>query len=305
MRLSLFVVCALLGLSASSLYAQAEDAPDSRTKIKQIKDLGKRDSQSIPALAQYLSDPSTDVRIEAVKAIVSIGTQYSLDPLARATADAEAEVQIRATDGIVNFYVPGYVAKGLGSTFTRTSRFVKGFFTSRNDLEMEPGIAVRDDLARAIGEVVAKGTSVDARSNAALAAGILRLRQVVPDLTAALRSRQTDLIYQSLIALEKIKDPSAGSSISILAQDFDEKVQMTALEAIGTLHSVDSAQNVRQALERARNTKVRRAALFSLALLGQAQDRSIFLNYSADKDCLLYTSPSPRDGLLSRMPSSA
>ena len=24
-----------------------------------------------------------------------------------------------------------------------------------------------------------------------------------------------------------------------------------------------------------------------------------------DKDCLLYTSPSPRDGLLSRMPSSA
>ena len=25
----------------------------------------------------------------------------------------------------------------------------------------------------------------------------------------------------------------------------------------------------------------------------------------ADRDCLLYTSPSPRDGLLSRMPSSA
>ena len=25
----------------------------------------------------------------------------------------------------------------------------------------------------------------------------------------------------------------------------------------------------------------------------------------AEKDCLLYTSPSPRDGLLSRMPSSA
>ena len=27
--------------------------------------------------------------------------------------------------------------------------------------------------------------------------------------------------------------------------------------------------------------------------------------YSLPKDCLLYTSPSPRDGLLSRMPSSA
>ena len=28
-------------------------------------------------------------------------------------------------------------------------------------------------------------------------------------------------------------------------------------------------------------------------------------NSSLEKDCLLYTSPSPRDGLLSRMPSSA
>ena len=27
--------------------------------------------------------------------------------------------------------------------------------------------------------------------------------------------------------------------------------------------------------------------------------------YAANRDCLLYTSPSPRDGLLSRMPSSA
>ena len=28
-------------------------------------------------------------------------------------------------------------------------------------------------------------------------------------------------------------------------------------------------------------------------------------DYAKAKDCLLYTSPSPRDGLLSRMPSSA
>ena len=30
-----------------------------------------------------------------------------------------------------------------------------------------------------------------------------------------------------------------------------------------------------------------------------------FGDFSIDKDCLLYTSPSPRDRLLSRMPSSA
>ena len=30
-----------------------------------------------------------------------------------------------------------------------------------------------------------------------------------------------------------------------------------------------------------------------------------YLNYRIERVCLLYTSPSPRDGLLSRMPSSA
>ena len=35
-----------------------------------------------------------------------------------------------------------------------------------------------------------------------------------------------------------------------------------------------------------------------------AADRG-FAASPADRDCLLYTSPSPRDGLLSRMPSSA
>jgi HEAT repeat protein len=283
-----FLVTCLSAALAAFVVAPASWAQDgggdTRSKVKQIRELGKRDSQSIPALAQYLNDPASEVRIEAVKAIVSIGTQHSLTPLQRAASDADPEVQIRAVDGIVNFYVPGYVAKGLGSTFTRTSRFVKGFFTSRNDLEMDAGITVRDDAAKAIGGVIAKGASIDARSNAALAAGILRARETVPDLTAALRSRQTDLIYQSLIALEKIGDTSAGPSISLLAQDFDEKVQMTALEAIGSLRSVDSAPNVRQALERARNVKIRRAALAALALLGQPADRSLFLNYTADKD---------------------
>ena len=33
--------------------------------------------------------------------------------------------------------------------------------------------------------------------------------------------------------------------------------------------------------------------------------RDIYINFDDSDACLLYTSPSPRDGLLSRMPSSA
>ena len=36
-----------------------------------------------------------------------------------------------------------------------------------------------------------------------------------------------------------------------------------------------------------------------------AKDNGISTIKGHDKGCLLYTSPSPRDGLLSRMPSSA
>ena len=51
-------------------------------------------------------------------------------------------------------------------------------------------------------------------------------------------------------------------------------------------------------------------AIYSAAILGlpdplvQARDSGIFRSYKIN-GCLLYTSPSPRDGLLSRMPSSA
>ena len=37
----------------------------------------------------------------------------------------------------------------------------------------------------------------------------------------------------------------------------------------------------------------------------EAEERGISIDYESARDCLLYTSPSPRDGLLSRMPSSA
>ena len=64
-------------------------------------------SESIPKIAPYLSDPELDVRLEAVKAIVDIGTERSLDPLIKATHDNDPEIQIRATDGLVNFLCAG------------------------------------------------------------------------------------------------------------------------------------------------------------------------------------------------------
>ena len=42
-----------------------------------------------------------------------------------------------------------------------------------------------------------------------------------------------------------------------------------------------------------------------MAHCGRGEEIIVGKNYHVYWDCLLYTSPSPRDGLLSRMPSSA
>src|SRR4051812_28699747 len=89
-----------------AVYAQDPGSPDPKARAKAARNLAKTGSESIPQLLPLLSDPLLDVRQEAVRSIVSIGTQYSLDPLIRATKDNDAEIQIRAVDGIVNFYMP-------------------------------------------------------------------------------------------------------------------------------------------------------------------------------------------------------
>lgn len=260
---------------------------DTKAKLREIKDLSKRDSQAIPSLAKFLDDPSFDVRSDAVKAIVNIGTQRSLDPLIKATRDRDPAIQVRATDGLVDFYVPGYVAKGVTSTFTRTGRLVESAFTSRNDQEIDTFVVVREDVLKAFGPVVANSASFKARANAALAAGILRDKVAVPDLIAALKSGNTNLVYQSIIALQKIRDTSAGPGVALLAQDPDEKVQLVALETIGVLHYQPAEPTLRQVLDRSRNIRVRRAALQALSMLVLQAARPVFIQYAADKDSQL------------------
>ena len=56
-----------------------------------------------------------------------------------------------------------------------------------------------------------------------------------------------------------------------------------------------------------KNVKVKNHALniTSLVLVAVLFAAGCILDFTVAKPCLLYTSPSPRDGLLSRMPSSA
>jgi HEAT repeat protein len=166
----------------------------------------------------------------------------------------------------------------------RAGSSIKGKFTDTNDLVVDPYIQVRPEIIAALGHIVSSASTLDARSNAARAVGILRGRQAIPDLEQALRSKDSDLIYESLVALEKIRDPSAGPSLAFLLNDLNEKVQVTAIEATGLLINRAALNELRDVLDRSRKVKVKRAALTALAQMPDPQLHGIYATYLDRKD---------------------
>jgi HEAT repeat protein len=276
----------LIALSAlSCVFGQAPAVPaDAKSKIKEIKDLAKQGPETIPRIQAYLTDPGTDVRIEAVKAIDELGSPRSLEPLVQATRDNDPEVQIRAVDGLVNFYYPGYLKSGISGSLKRVGTALRGRFTDTNDLVIDPYVQVRPEIIEALGKLVRGGASMDSRANAAHALGILRARAAEEDLIAALRSKEDELMYQSLVALQKIRDPEVALRLMFLLRDPAEKVQIAALETTGLLQNKAAAPSVREVVERPPSQKVRRAALSALAMLPEEENRKLYAAYINDKD---------------------
>jgi len=262
-----------------------QSADDAKARAKAVREFGKSGgSEIIPKIEPYLSDPDVDVRREAVKALVDIGTQRSLDPLVKAAGDNDPEIQIRATDGLVNFYVPGYVKTGLTASLRRVGSSLKAKITDSNDLVIDPYIQPRPEAIAALGRIARGGASLEARANAARAVGILRGRQALPDLDQALRSKDSQLIYEALVAMEKIRDPISGPSIAFLLHDLNEKVQITAIEATGLLANHAAIDQLRDVLDRSRDMKVKRAALTAMAQMPDPQLHGVYIAYLDHKD---------------------
>jgi HEAT repeat protein len=271
-------------LLACITFCTAALAQDAALRPKDVREMGKGGAAAIPKLAALLTNPDFDVRLEAVKQIAEIDTQYSLDPLVQATRDTDAEIQIRATDGLVNFYLPGYLKTGFGSSLRRVGTSIKGHFTDTNDQVIDPYITPRADVIAALGALARNGAKPESRANAARAIGILRGKAAIPDLVQAMHSKDTAVIYESLVALQKIRDPEAASSIAFLLRDIDPKVQVAALETTGLLQNKSALPDLVDVVNHARDSKVRRAALTAIAMLPAESSREIYARYIGDKD---------------------
>jgi HEAT repeat protein len=277
---SICVLC-LLALAIPCSTAQDED----RQKIRALREWGREGSQAIQKIAPYLADLSTEVRLEAVKALVSIGGLDSLAPLTKALEDNDPEIQLRATDGLVNFYFPGYLQSGgISGSLRRAGNKVQAMFSDENTQVIDPDIAVRIEIITGLGRLVSGGGSMTVRANAARALGILRGRAALPDLIQALRSKDDRLMFEALIALQKIRDPEAGPRVVFLVRDLDPKIQKAAIEAAGLLGAKEAAADLKRVLETSRDKKIRRAALASLGQIRDASSKPLFLQSLGDRD---------------------
>lgn len=274
----------LLAAALCAGVLSAEPA-DVKQRIRAIRDLGKLGSESIPKITPYLSDESVDVRVEAVEALTDIGGIGSLDPLLAATRDNDPEVQIRAAEGLVNFYYPGYVkSSGISGSLKRVGSAIRAKFGDPSFVIIEPYITVRPEVITELGKLARGGASMESRAAAARAVGVLRGKAAVDDLVTALRSKDDQVMYESLIALQKIRDTSAGPRVIFLMRDLNDKVQIAAIETAGLLRAKEATPTLRDLLKVAKKDKVRRAALTALAMLPDPSNHAIFIQYLSDRD---------------------
>lgn len=278
---------ATLAALACLAVLHGEQRPDeAKQRVRAVKDLAKAGSGSIPQLAEYLRDADLGVRVEATRSIAEIGTQRALEPLIAATRDNDPEVQIRAIDGLVDFYLPGYMKSGGGmsASLKRVGNAIKAKFVDSPDQVIGPYVTVRPDVIEAIRPLVTGGASVEARADAARALGVLRGRAGLDDLIAGVKSKEDDVIYQSLMAVQKIGDPAAAPRVAFRLRDLDEKVQIAAIETVGQLQNRESSPELRDVVERARNARIKRAALEALSKLPDETNRTVYWRHLADKD---------------------
>jgi HEAT repeat protein len=240
--------------------------------------------EGIPAIAAHARDPIAAVRLEAAQQLCLIGGPRTLDPLVILAADADPEVQLNAIDGLINIYVPGYLKTGVSRSARRSGDTLTVRFNEPGDLVVDGYVRVSEPAIGAATKALRESRSLEVRANAARALGIFRAGSAVPELTEALYSKDDQLMYESLVALQKIRDASAGPKLAFLVRDLNEKVQVAALRAAGILRTQEAAPAIRTVIDDRPNPRVLRQAAESLAMIARPEDRGIFLSLLADRD---------------------
>jgi HEAT repeat protein len=278
------VILLLLATTFGFSQTAPVSSPDPKQRVRSVRDLAKQGADSIPRLAPFVSDPDLSVRLETVKALIDIGGPKTVEPLLAAAKDNDAEIQIRAAEGLTNVYLPGYIKSGISGSLQRAGDAVRAKFGGANDQVIDAFVTARPEVIAALGRLVRGGSSWESRAASARALGVLRGRAALDDLVEAVHSKEDQLMYEALIAIQKIREPSAGPRIAFRLRDLDDRIQLTTLETTGMLRNREAASDVAYVFDHARNPKIKHTAAETLAELARPEDRAFFVVWLTDRD---------------------
>ncbi len=268
----------------TNLDQQLQD-PDPRVRESAVKEIGEQGNPaSVATLAPHVQDPEERVRVAVVRALIRLGSPASLAPLALALSDGIPEIRYLAIDGIINFYLPGYVDTGFGGFFRSVSRRVENIFSDVDTVVADPDINVDPEVLRTFRQSITGAPDTETRIRVARALGILRVQEAVPDLVEACFSEHTGLILESLRALQKIKDVSAGPRIAFLLMYPQEDVQIQAAMTLGLLGVEEAIGELRVTLESSEDEDVRAAVLEALAFMPNESTALLFMRHLMDRE---------------------
>jgi HEAT repeat protein len=288
-RFHLYFALLLALALGSGLLAQAQDLQSTDAKVrqkavKQLVDSGGAGTQKCEALAGLVRDPAPDVRDEVVIALIKVGGQQCLEPLRGATRDSSPDIQSMAVDGIVNFYMPGYVKFGWLNSVKSFGGNVKKRFTTTEPLILQPSIQAAPADIAAISPLITGGSSMDSRANAARAAGILRGSAALPQLKEALHSENDTVVIEALRSLEKIGDMSVGPEVVPSLASPNADVRAAAAHAAGQLRAKEAVRDLSRLAKGDKDKEVRRESLVALAKIPENGEERTFLLFLRDKD---------------------
>ena len=195
-------------------------------------------------------------------------------------------MQIRATDGLVNYYLPGYVKQGLGSIAGARRRVRQSQVQRHQRSDDRRFVIVRPEVITALGAAGARRLeSWMSRANACRAVGILRGRAALPDSDgSAAHQRQ-----QRHVRVADRDPEDSRSRRRVRRSPICCAISTTGCRRRPSRRRACCAAQTRcprcAPLSAIRATAKRNAAaLAALAMMPEAPDRDLFLRYLGSKD---------------------
>ncbi len=254
---------------------------DPRKRIRATRELAAAENgfRHVALLAPLLQDDSEEVRAAAIVALIRVRSIDAQPLLIGATEDPSPRVQSLAVDGLVDFYMPGYVKLGRVASITSFGSSLRDRFSKPNPVVLAAYVEVNPEVIGAIGEVLRNGRTDECRANAARAIGILQGRGALDALRSGIRSRNSTIILESVLAAKKLRDQSIGPDIVFLLRDLDPKVREAVIVTVGQLRTPEAVPDLVEIIRTSDREQTRVQALVSLAKIPNNGQRDLFLTF--------------------------